>query len=410
MDFDAIPFQGEESVTLVINTLESGDYSEQINAILAGKDSEIEIINTAGMNIAHCVGCNQCWLRTPGICAIKDDYEIIIKKLVKADNVWFVTDTRFGFTDYRGKRVMDRLMPMLNMYLTFRDGWMRHQLRYRAQNIGIIYKGDGNQQLLEEWTVRSSANIGGHSLGAIALDKRLTSTATTEFPRNVASEPERVRHVAIINGSPRIKKFSNTNKIIQSFAQGLDEAGTTHELYSLSNRLEWETAREAISLNQDTIIALPLYVDCVPALLLEFLGTLPANCAQPAKMSFILHSGFEEGHQLRLGERLLQSLSEQLGYTYGGMLVKGGSFMLRMFEGKNAERVLNPYRAMGRLFAENGNFFFPEAAKFTGPEQFPWLVRKMIGMIFRSVIRKHFDRFAKEWGCTRPLEDKPYSE
>ena len=155
---------------------------------------------------------------------------------------------------------------------------------------------------------------------------------------------------------------------------------------------------------------MPLYVDCVPALLLDFLGTLPANCAQPAKMSFILHSGFEEGHQLRLGERLLQSLSEQLGYTYGGTLVKGGSFMLRMFEGKNAERVLNPYRAMGRLFAENGNFFFPEAAKFTGPEQFPWLVRKMVGMIFRSVIRKHFDRFAKEWGCTRPLEDKPYSE
>ena len=94
------------------------------------------------MKIAHCMGCNQCWLKTPGVCAIKDDYESIIKKLVKADNLWIVSDTHFGFLDYRGKRVLDRIMPMLNMYIIFRDGWMRHQLRYHSLNVGVIYKGD----------------------------------------------------------------------------------------------------------------------------------------------------------------------------------------------------------------------------------------------------------------------------
>ena len=29
------------------------------------------------MNISHCVGCNCCWLKTPGICVIKVDYEQI---------------------------------------------------------------------------------------------------------------------------------------------------------------------------------------------------------------------------------------------------------------------------------------------------------------------------------------------
>ncbi|MBQ5495950.1 MAG: flavodoxin family protein, partial [Prevotella sp.] len=155
-------------MNLVLNTLGASIDKETIIALLP--DKEVEIIDTADMNIAHCMGCNQCWLKTPGICAIKDDYENILKKLVKADNLWLVSDTRFGFLDYKGKRMMDRIMPMLNMTIGFRDGWMRHELRYHALNIGLLYKGAADQALLEDWCKRTAANIGGHSLGAIPLD------------------------------------------------------------------------------------------------------------------------------------------------------------------------------------------------------------------------------------------------
>ena len=51
---------------------------------------EFELIDTAGMHISHCVGCNYCWLKTPGICAIQDDYEPILRKISVADQVgWF---------------------------------------------------------------------------------------------------------------------------------------------------------------------------------------------------------------------------------------------------------------------------------------------------------------------------------
>ena len=79
-------------MNLVLNTLGASIDKETIIALLP--DKEVEIIDTADMNIAHCMGCNQCWLKTPGICAIKDDYENILKKLVKADNLWLVSDTR----------------------------------------------------------------------------------------------------------------------------------------------------------------------------------------------------------------------------------------------------------------------------------------------------------------------------
>lgn len=408
-------------MTLVLNTLESGDCSEQIKALLAGKDENFEIVNTADMKIAHCMGCNMCWLKTPGVCAIRDDYEIILKKLVAAENFWIVTDTKFGFVGYRGKRVLDRVVPMLNMYIEFRDGWECHQLRYHPLNFGVIYKGDGNQELLEEWSMRVARNLAGHSLGVISLDNAEKSfesaTALVEsfaLETAVASVENSapVKHVLILNGSPRVKKNSNTNKIIDAFGEGLQQAGTCYDVYSLSNRSEWDAAHEAFMTSDNIIIAMPLFVECSPSLLLEFLNTLPTERKQPAQLSFVLHGGFDEGHQLRLGEKFLQSLPAQLGCSCGGVLVKGGSFLLRNRENsyikKMNDKMLASYTTMGLSFAQNGNFMTPEAQKFTGPEKNPWIGLLLFNLIFKRIVKKNFERIAQEWGCTEPLDSKPY--
>ena len=149
-------------MTIVLNTIEEGAASEQISILIKG---DVEVVNTSGMKIAHCMGCNQCWLKTPGVCAIMDDYESIIKKLVDAGNLWLVSDTCFGFVDWRGKRVMDRIVPMLNMYVGFRDGLERHELRYHPLNFGLLYKGEADRQFLGEWSQRVASNLGGQSLG-----------------------------------------------------------------------------------------------------------------------------------------------------------------------------------------------------------------------------------------------------
>ncbi len=158
-------------MTIVLNTLETELFSDQIEPLLAGTDQQVKIIHTSAMRISHCIGCNQCWLKTPGQCAINDDYKQIIKQLVNAQDLWLVTDTKFGFLDFRGKRVMDRIMPMLNMYIEFRGGWMRHQLRYHALNVGVIYQGNGDHELLQEWSERCAQNLGGHSLGVHSLSE-----------------------------------------------------------------------------------------------------------------------------------------------------------------------------------------------------------------------------------------------
>ena len=388
--------------TLVLNTL-GKEALDQVNALI--KDKEVEVVDTSDMKIAHCMGCNQCWLKTPGICVIKDDYEKIIKKLVETENLWIVSDTRFGFLDYKGKRVMDRIMPMLNMTIGFRDGWMRHKLRYHALNIGLLYKGAADQAMMEDWCKRTAANIGGQSLGAIALDPQ---SAISSEARASPVMPGPIKHLVIINGSPRVAKFSNTDKIIHSFVKGLEETGITWELHNLSNRKEWDAAREAFLTHEHILIAFPLYVECVPSLMLEFLSTLPAERKVPGQLSFLLHGGMDEGNEFRLAERFLKKLPAQLGCSYGGTLIKGGSFRIRTTTDEERAKMVAPWPPMGKLFAQKGTFLTPEAERFIGPEQYPWILRKLVSLLFLKKVNGEFDNFAKGWGCTRPLNDKPY--
>lgn len=212
-------------------------------------------------------------------------------------------------------------------------------------------------------------------------------------------------HVVIINGSPRIQKYSNTEKIIASFTDGLSEKGASFETHAISNRKSWETIQKAYIENEEILIALPLYVECVPGLLLEFLETLPKK-DEHTRISFLLQSGFAEGCQLRCGEEFLAKLPGYLGVRYGGCLVKGNNFGIRILDEEKQRQVTKPYQAMGRLFADGDGFFRVEAKKFTGPETFPLPVRLMMQFIFKTFAKKTFQKAAASWGCTVPLDEK----
>ena len=214
-------------------------------------------------------------------------------------------------------------------------------------------------------------------------------------------------HVLIINGSPRVKEYSNTDKILARFTEGLAENGTTFEQYEISDRKQWDTIRDAFYENTDIIIALPLYVECIPGLLMEFLETLTPK-TDGTRLSFILQSGFAEGIQLRCGEAYLEKLASYLGCTYKGTLVKGDNFGIRFVGAETREKITGQYMQMGCEYAENGGFTSEACRQFTGPEIFPAPVRLLVGLMFKTAAKKNFIKVAKEWGCTKPLDYRPY--
>lgn len=153
--------------SLIINNVKEID--DIIYDVLqkAEGDSLYEVVSAWDLNISNCVGCNECWLKTPGECRIKDDYEELMKKALKVDKLWLVADTKFGFIDYKAKNVFDRILPVMTMNLRFVDGIMRHYPRYdHFPCIGLLYFGEADKSFMNEWMGRVASNLNTVSLGA----------------------------------------------------------------------------------------------------------------------------------------------------------------------------------------------------------------------------------------------------
>lgn len=157
---------------LIINTISNGSTFHELRKLLSDMSNNVEWVDASTLNISHCIGCNYCWLKTPGVCTIKDDYEILLKKMIHSDELWVISETSFGFISPAAKNIFDRIMPLVTMYLQFKDGEMRHIMRYDNKlDVGIIYSGDGDQKYLERWCKRTALNFGSESLGVFSEDK-----------------------------------------------------------------------------------------------------------------------------------------------------------------------------------------------------------------------------------------------
>ena len=151
---------------LIINATADTSVTDELKNSPVESAADIEIIEAGSLNISHCIGCNHCWLKTPGECAIKDDYETILKRIIHADQMWVISDTALGFIDHKGKKIYDRILPLATMYLKFVGDQMRHISRYETlPDLGLIYLGDGEKEYLKRWNERAALNFERKSLG-----------------------------------------------------------------------------------------------------------------------------------------------------------------------------------------------------------------------------------------------------
>ena len=82
---------------LIINTLPKEHLlAEKAICRLEEKTAECKTFYIKDMKITPCIGCNACWLKTPGICAVKDDYEQILRAYLQYDVTVFISDTTLG--------------------------------------------------------------------------------------------------------------------------------------------------------------------------------------------------------------------------------------------------------------------------------------------------------------------------
>ena len=152
---------------LIVNTLPEHDpaVSPALKALGRGAE-EVRVIHAYEKNLLPCIGCNACWLVTPGICSVRDGYEELLKAYIDYDATVFLAGTALNFVDHRMKNVIDRLLPLVTMYVHIVDGQCRHVPRYEKKlRFGLLYAGSADGEYLNRWMERVMLNFGGESLG-----------------------------------------------------------------------------------------------------------------------------------------------------------------------------------------------------------------------------------------------------
>jgi len=185
----AVIFNGANKQDLTINNIEA-----EIVTQLAAKGWTVEPIYLRHKDIAGCLGCFGCWIKTPGICVI-DDYGRESTKFALSSNllVW-LTPIMFGGYSSELKKALDRLLPILLPYFESYRGQIHHKMRYdKYPNLLVIGTQTHSfecEETFKALTERNVLNFRPHkyAVGVFDEDKYRNDTAT--FVEDLLSQVE----------------------------------------------------------------------------------------------------------------------------------------------------------------------------------------------------------------------------
>lgn len=112
--------------------------------------------------VAYCLGCYDCWLKTPGVCRTRDAGPGIASEFINSDVVFFLTPVTFGGYSSQLKKALDRTVGLiLSPFFTRIDGEVHHQVRYDAYPklvaIGLMDEGNPEEETIFHTLVHRNA-------------------------------------------------------------------------------------------------------------------------------------------------------------------------------------------------------------------------------------------------------------
>ena len=158
---------------LIINAASENDATTKLAIESLTKNAaKHKIINASDLTISYCIGCCTCMLETPGTCCLKDDYAEIFQSLFAFDTVIFISDTALDFIHHKTINILQRMFPLVTVFSCFQNGKILHTPRYdKSFRLGLLYKGDVNQQLLNNWFTQYAEHFSSSVLGVYPIEQ-----------------------------------------------------------------------------------------------------------------------------------------------------------------------------------------------------------------------------------------------
>jgi multimeric flavodoxin WrbA len=135
--------------------------------------AEVENIFLVKKKIRPCRGCFTCWIKTPGICLIKDDMAELIQKFGESDIVVFATPVYVDNVTGIMKNFMDRLIAGIDPHFEKDEGGESVHISRREKQPKLVvisncgFPEQSHFQVLELLFRRIARNMRSEVIGEI---------------------------------------------------------------------------------------------------------------------------------------------------------------------------------------------------------------------------------------------------
>jgi multimeric flavodoxin WrbA len=400
---------------------------------------EVEHLLLREKKIGNCAGDFFCWVRNPGMCNTDDDNREIAESIVHSDLLVYLTPVTFGGYSSTLKKAVDHQVQNVLPFFALLNGETHHQKRYRKYPdlLAIGWQEQANAQaeaVFRHLAQRNALNmhaknaasgvvLAGQTDGEMRAAvqnwlndihngvrpqaEKLPLTAPTSF----GATP--IRRALLLVGSPRTRK-STSNSLGGYLFERLGKQSIQTETIYLHTILRTPEKMKALfdALDQADLVllAFPLYVDSLPAPVIEALERIAAQRAgQMTRKLFaaISNCGFPEAYHNDPALAICETFARQAGFTWAGSLSLGaGEGMVHGTPLNEMDgRVISLKKALD-LAAEalaQGEAIPQAAQDFIAKPFIPAWLYRLSGV-------HGWKQQAKRWGAEKLLKRQPYAE
>lgn len=313
---------------------------------------------------APCQGCFECWTDHPGTCKANDAANGVMRDVIGAELVLWTTRIRFGCWGPTAKAALDKSIGLLSPFFATVERETHHRRRYdRYPRWGVVAvvppgTGEDERQLFRQLVARNAINVHSDRHTVVFVEEsasveeirtgvrdalvRLRAGAPLPFagqaafaPRDPASgvplDPARARHAVLWVGSAKAHGTSSSESLGRAMIERLAARGWTTEVAHVAKLVRLRRSQsselvETLARADLIVLASPVYVDSLPALVLAGLARLadaPLGSRRPALLP-IVQCGFPELSHTVLALEVLATAARRIGLPWAGHLALGG--------------------------------------------------------------------------------------
>ncbi len=407
-------------------------YLAAFKGALEDSRHEVALINLRDLDLKHCIGCWDCWVKTPGECVSRDDGPAMRRAVLGADLVVHASPLILGYPSSLTKKAMDKSIPIIHPYMAIVNGEFHHRARYeRYPKLGLLVAreegaGQADLAILTDQFCRTALNMKTELLfsadtgvppAELAAQITAPGRSPVPLPANLKARPgvqiAPPRRLTVFNGSPRGAK-GNTPIMLREFLKGfMEREGNTFESCDLVHQKDLPAFAKKFSEAEAVLLGFPLYTDAMPGIVKAFIDELAPYTRESGgpPAAFLVQSGFPEAAQSRPIESYLENLAGQLGSPYLGTMVRGNGEGTRLMPDSWNKKLFSVLRGLGRGLAVEGRLDPALLRSLASPERMPGFLMPFVRLgVALGAANGYWNGMLKQNGAMERVWDRPYED